>query len=634
MTRLEEQILKANDDYTQGNPTISDLEYDKLVEQLTLENSASSVLNSIGGKELGETVDLEVAMASLDKIKGDKDIRRNLNKITQNNTTTVLGELKLDGVACNLKYENGILVQATTRGDGEEAKDVTANVFLIPNVPKKIDYKDTLFVIGEVVMVVETFTKNFPEAKNPRNTSSGILKRIVITPKDIRCLSFVAFNIDDDTIKSKGFPSAVDMKMYLTKLGFEVLDSHGCSVEGYFTSDMFNHMTAERVKCPYQTDGFVLSSVMMSTRLELGRHSSTNNPKWSFAVKFETEKTETTVRNIEFSVGIDGRITPTLIVDSVDIAGTTVSRCSVGSIENLENLGCYIDSTILIEKGGDIIPHVSEVVIPNWNRKYIEQCPSCLKLASHKTDSDGKISAHVFCDNFDCPERVAKRLTRWITTLEIENIGPSRVQTFIECDIKTPESLYECCFSDFLEMGFTEKGTNKMIDELAKRKTVTVAQFVRAYSYYLGVDCGRAISKKFDDFLNPEIETDLNHFAGLDKSKVRDLGDKVEQFQEAMDEFNEHYGFTFVFSTISNEVKKDMKLTDKSFCFTGAMVNKRKELEVMVLNNGGETKSVSKTLTYLVENPLPSGKKSSKSVKAEKDNVTIITEDEFLEMVK
>ena len=635
--------------YENDEPEIEDFEYDRLLHELiAIEEkypetvTADSPTHRVGGKADTQFTPVEhiVPMESLQDGFGEEDVLafdQRVRAVIPNPTYIV--EPKIDGLSVSLEYENGLLVRGSTRGDGKVGEDVTANIRTIRNIPLKIETDlPVLEVRGEVYMPREVFVALTTEQelngektfKNPRNAAAGSLrqKNPKITSK--RKLDIFTFNIQ--RIEGKNLTSHKESLDFIKALGFNTVPFYtSCrSIEEALAE--IDRIGEIRGTLPFDIDGAVIKVDDFTQREALG--STSKFPKWALAYKYPPEEKETTLLDIEINVGRTGALTPTGIFEPTLLAGTTVSRATLHNQDFIDEKGICIGDRVIIRKAGDIIPEVLCVVSHGENAvpyRIPDVCPSC---GGKVTREEGE--AALRCCNPDCPNQLLRNLIHFCSrdAMDIEGMGTAVLETFVnEGMIKTAADIYSLDrekIASIERMG--EKTADNLIAAAEKSKGNDLARLIYALGIrHIGQKAGALLSDKFTtmDALMDAAAEDIAEIEGFGLIMAK----SVEEF------FSHEESRQLIADLkavgVNMESQKqivDMRFEGKTFVLTGTLsMYKRSEAEKIIESFGGKASgSVSKKTSYV----LAGEDAGSKLKKANELGVTVISEEEFAEMIK
>jgi DNA ligase (NAD+) len=666
LKKIEEKIKKLTDDLNQHNynyyvlnkPTISDYEFDMRLKELeALENeypqfaSSNSPTKRVGGDitKKFKTVKHKYPMLSLANTYSKEELidwENRIKKIVDSEIEYVC-ELKYDGVAISIKYVNGELYQAVTRGDGTKGEDVTVNVRTIKTVPLvlKGDFPNEFEIRGEIVLPIDNFIKINKEREeigeplyaNPRNTASGTLKlqdSKIVAERGLDCFLYsivgenLPFKTHYEAVKKArewGFKIPDESKKYI-QLAYSIDD----------IMDFVNYWDENRFKLPFEIDGIVLKVNNYHLQDELGFTSK--NPRWAISYKFKAERVETQLENVTYQVGRTGAITPVANLLPVLLAGTTVKRASLYNADQIEKLDLHEKDTVFVEKGGEIIPKIVgvnlEKRLPNARPiSFITECPVC-----NSTLIRNEGEANFYCPNeLGCAPQIKGKIEHFISrkAMDIDGMGPETIELFYEAGlVKNVADLYELTFDKIIDLErIADKTANNILQGIEKSKE---RPFERVL-YAIGIRyVGETVAKKLArHFLNIDaiIEASIEELMLADE-----IGEKIAQ--SVVDYFKDDqklkivnrlraYGLKFEVEINKNATNK---LEGKSFVISGVFEKvSRDELKKIIEENGGKnSSSISSKTDFLIAGKNMGPKKLEK---AERLGVKMINEDEFLKML-
>jgi len=627
---------------------ISDQEFDQLLlELIDLENefphlkTVDSPSQRVGGainKDF-ETVVHKSRMLSLGNTYSEEDLiefDKRVEKGLEGQTYEYLCELKFDGVAISLQYENDVLIRAITRGDGTKGDNITDNAKTIKSIPLKIDSGlEALEVRGEVFMpkpVFEQLNKDREEAgeelyANARNTASGSLKMMdsaQVAKRNLNCYLYM--------LLAEGFASHEESIKNLKKWGFNVSPTYKKCKSIKEVLSYINNWSTKRHELPVETDGIVIKVNSLQQQEQLG--FTAKNPKWAISYKYKSENAVTKLNAVTYQVGRTGSITPVAELEPVLLAGTTVKRASLHNANEIARLDLHENDFVYVEKGGEIIPKVTGVDVkkrPLFSSPvaYITNCPSCKSALVRK---EGEASH--YCPNAEaCPPQIKGRIAHFIhrNAMNIDSLGERTISSLFEQGwLSKPSDLYRLTEEQLIALeGFKELSVSNLLNGIKQSKH---APF-EAVLFGLGIRyVGKTVAEKLIEHfrtINAIMDATFDELVS-----VQEIGDRIAEsvishfsIQENRDEIErlKEAGLHFV-STINN--KESNILADKTFVISGVFVNhSRDELKKIIKANGGKVvSSISKKLDYLI-----AGDKMgpSKKEKAEKLEVRIISEEDF-----
>lgn len=629
---LSRLIKKYQDSYYNGEGEISDSEFDALWDELKTLDSENPLFKKVGA-DSGNFSKIRhiMPMGSQEKAANPEQF---LNWAKNHIYDEYLVEYKLDGASLELQYQNGELLRAVTRGDGNTGDEITENAKKMEGVKtalydkelNKIDF--TGAVRGEVIMKHVIHEKYYSDKANCRNAANGLMKR-----KDgngCENLTLIVY----DALSTEGKSPFSDEKEKIEWL----------SSAGFFTSPLYIAKTAQdvisyrsevmeiRKNLDYDIDGLVIKEKKINMD-----DAWRARPDRQIAFKFSLEEAVTVLRNVEWSES-GATYTPIALFDPVSLNGTTVQRASLANPDTMRNLGVKIGSKIVVVKRGEIIPKVESVIKEEKEETrdviYPETCSCC---GSNLVDDGSRL----FCPDKSCAKRVLHQIQKWISVVDIRDFGETLIKSlFDDRVLKSISDIYKLTVEDLTPYFLNEEslesqkislGAKKVFESIHSRTSMTLAVFLAGFDIEgLGetmiqkvVDAGfNTLEKIFS-----ACESDISGIYGF-----AEITAKI--FVEGINENKEEMLFLTENNLIRLEDSEGGSLQGKSFCFTGELKTmKRSDAEALVKQNGGSCKSsVTKDLTYLVTNDTASG--SSKNKKASQYGIPIINEEEFLKLVK
>ncbi|WP_289021111.1 NAD-dependent DNA ligase LigA [uncultured Salegentibacter sp.] len=642
--------------YIEDKPEISDYDFDmKLKELQQLEEQhpefedSNSPTRRVGGAitKNFNTVVHDHRMYSLSNSYSKEELEdweKRIEKAIGGKVQYVC-ELKYDGASISLTYENGMLKRAVTRGDGFQGDDVTNNIKTIKSVPLKLkgDFPKKFDIRGEIVLPYEGFAKMNAERieageepyANPRNTASGSLKlqdsaEVAKRPLDCLLYSLVA---DSLPVKSQfeGLEKAREW-------GFKVPAEAELKNSIAEVLEYVNYWDQYRHDLPYETDGVVVKVNSFDQQDELGY--TAKSPRWAMAYKFKAEQESTKLNKITYQVGRTGAITPVANLNPVQLAGTTVKRASLHNADQIEKLDVREGDIVFVEKGGEIIPKIVGVDFTQRDpatpeTKYAETCPEC---DSELVRKEGE--AQHYCPNYHgCPPQIIGRIQHFISrkAMDIEGLGGETVALLVNANlIANYADLYTLKKEDVLPLErMAEKSADNLINGIEKSKEIPFERVLFALGIrYVGETVAKKLAKYYksiDALASANIE-DLTAVDEIGKRIAQSVTDFfASEENKVIIERLKDYGLQLEIAVQELENQSD-KLGGNTFVISGVFEKvSRNELKKMIEDNGGKVSgSISGKTNYLVagDNMGP-----SKLTKAEKLGTTIISEDEFLEML-
>lgn len=648
---LKDEINKANYKYyVEDNPSISDFEYDQMfaeLKRLEEENplfiSPDSPTQRVGSvSEKFFPHKHKYRLYSLDNTYEYDDLEDWYKKIVKEyNDQELVCELKIDGLAMALTYENGVFVRGVTRGDGITGEDITNNLKTVKAIPLKLFEPVSVEVRGEVYMPKESFEKlNEENLKNgeklfanPRNAAAGSIRQLdskITAKRDLSMFCYTAIFTGDIKNPPKNH---YDSLMYLKKLGFKVNPNIRLCKNAKEAIEYCKEWDEKRFSLDYATDGVVIKVNDFLVQQEMGFTSRA--PKWATAFKFPPEEVTTKLLSIEESVGKTGAITPIAILEPVQLGGSTVARASLHNFDEVGRLDVRIGDRVYIKKAAEIIPKVVKVIEDEEHYKLPEyvppkKCPSCgSELQLHDEE------VNLYCDNPDCPAKRCAKIEFWVSkdAMDIDKVGPSVIeQLYTKNFIKTPVDLYKLTMQDFMMLDLVkEKSAFNMFNAIQDSKNKPLSRLLTAFTIKnVGKETAGVLASEFgtlDNLMNATIE-DLSKVEGVGEIIAKDIFDffrKPETIQMIEELRSLGVEPAPPVQNISDEFK------GKTFVLTGTLQNMtRDEASEIIKQMGGKTSSsVSKNTSFVVAGESA----GSKLDKAQKLGVIILTENDFLNMI-
>jgi len=649
-----------HDYYVLNNPTISDFEFDTLLKELEqLEKqhpefaSPNSPTKRVGGDITKNfpAVKHIYPMLSLANTYSKEELAEwesRLKKLNGNtNAIEYVCELKYDGVAIGIRYENGELIQAVTRGDGTQGEDVTHNVRTIKTIPLQLkgDYPKKFEIRGEIFFPLKNFEKLNKKKEelgeqlyaNPRNTASGTLKlqdSKVVAKRGLDCMLYGVYG------ENLGFKTHSEAVENASKWGFKIPTQNKNYIKIVHSveeiMDFINHWDKDRKHLPFEVDGIVLKVNHYDQQNEMG--FTAKNPRWAISYKFKAERVETLLESVSYQVGRTGAITPVANLTPVQLAGTTVKRASLHNADQIEKLNLHLNDYVFVEKGGEIIPKIVGVNLDRRQEntaaiQYITHCPECKTELVRK---EGE--ANHYCPNeLGCAPQIKGKVEHFISrkAMNMDGLGPETIDMFFDAKlIQNAADLYSLTFEKMINLErMADKSVNNILKSLETSKKVPFERVLFALGIrYVGETVAKKLAKHFknmDAIINASFD-ELIH--------VDEIGDKIAMSLQAY--FQEERNVNLInalknqgiqFEMIENENSTN-KLDGQTFVISGVFEEiSRNEVKKLIEVNGGKnTTSISAKTNYLV-----AGAKMgpAKLAKAEKLGINIISEQEFLNMI-
>lgn len=637
---LVNKLNKARRAYYQESYEImSDFEYDKLYDQLeALEKETGIILSNSPTQQVGYIV-----LSELKKVKHDKkmlslDKTKDIYKIEDFlSTEKGLLSFKMDGLTIVLTYNDGNLISAVTRGNGEIGEDITHNCKVFKNIPLKIPFKDELIIRGEALISFKDF-ENINENleitekyKNPRNLCSGTVRQLNNEITKDRNVSFLAFSL----VKcNKEFNLKSEQLQFLASLGFEIVEY--ALVDKYNVEKTILNFEKKVETNKFATDGLVITFDNIAYSNSLGETSKF--PKDSIAFKWADDLATTTLLDVEWNTSRTGLINPIAIFEPVELEGTTVNRASLHNISIIKNLKLGIGDIIKVYKANMIIPQVAENETNSDNLKIPEKCNACGGKAETIQIRDGLA---LKCTNPTCIAKVINGIVHYVSrdAMNITDFSKATIEKFINNKFITNYTdIYniEKYKDDIINMqGFGEKSYNNLINAIEKSKNTTLANFIYALGIeHIGLSNAKTLCKyfsyNFDNIKNATLEQ-IIAIDGFGEIMAKSLVDYFNN-ENNLNLINKVLPLLKLNDNINNTENTSLK--DKVFVITGDLqtFKNRKELQQKIEDLGGKvTNSVSSKTDYLINNDKNST--SSKNKKAKELNINIISEEDFLDLI-
>ncbi|MDQ7818273.1 MAG: NAD-dependent DNA ligase LigA [Melioribacteraceae bacterium] len=664
LIRIEElrKLIKEHDHnyFVLAQPIISDYDYDQLFNELRLleKENPRYITHDSPTQRVGSDISNEFnpiihkyPMLSLSNTYSEDELidfdRRVKDVLPNMDSVEYVCELKIDGVSVSLRYYNGILQTAATRGDGTVGEDITNNVKTIRSVPlsiKKIpDYQFSEFEIrGEIYMEIEQFNRLNEERElngektfaNPRNSTAGTIKLMnpkLVARRPLQIFTYYFFSESDELI------SHFENLKLLEELGFRVNSNYKLCKSMDDVLDYCREWEKKRDFLPYEIDGIVVKVNSLKHQKVLGNIAK--SPRWAVAFKFKAKQEKTRLNKITWQVGRTGTLTPVAELDPVFLAGSTISRATLHNTDEIERKDIREGDWVIIEKGGDVIPKVVAVDLEKRlpDTKIAEPPDKCPVCNSKLFNPENEVA--IYCENNSCPAQIKGRLEHFAArgAMDITGLGESLINLFVNLGyLKNYSDIYHLKEKRD-ELIKIERLGAKSIDNLLKAIEDSIKRPFDKVLFALGIRyVGSGASKKLaDHFLSidslskaskEQIEEVSEIGPSISNSIIRffsDLNNKknIERLKQA------GLKLSFEKKKISSNI-----FSGKSFVLTGTLSSMpREEAKEKIIFNGGKvTSSVSKKTNYVIAGEYP----GSKYIDAQKLGIKIITEDEFLEMIR
>ncbi len=646
MDRMRELIEILNNAskayYQEDREIMSDFEYDRLYDELcALEKETGIILSASPTQKVGHQllsslnkVRHESRMLSLDKTKDTQVLKSFLG------THKGILSYKMDGLTVVLTYRDGELKQAVTRGNGEIGEDITHNAVFFKNIPLKIDFKGELILRGEAVISFNDFNiineSLAPEDKykNPRNLCSGTVRQLNSQIAAKRNVNFIAFSL----FKAEGKTFGDDKNErfdWLEKMGFDCVKRR--EVTAASIEQTVRDFEAEIPNNRFATDGLVLTFSSVEYSESLG--TTAKFPKDSIAFKWADELAETTLKEVFWNTSRTGLINPIAVFEPVELEGTTVERASLHNLSIVESLKLGIGDKITVYKANMIIPQVAENLTQSGNIEIPKVCPVCGSESEIISLRDGKA---LKCPNPNCKAQRVSSLEHFVSrdAMNIEGLSEATIEKFIEkgfIDNYTDLFRLSKYRDEIINMdGFGEKSYNNIISAIEKSSTIALPNFIYALGINnVGLSNAKLLCKKFNNSLDKIRKADFDDLISIDGFGDVIADSIIKYFNNTENNSLLDNVLNYITFITDNEYTSDLKLENTTFVVTGDVhiYKNRKELQAHIEKLGGKvTGSVSTKTNYLINNDVNSS--SSKNKKAKELNIPIISEEEFLDLIK
>lgn len=642
--------------YKECQPLISDYEYDLLLKELEKAEKEHPewIVSHSPAKRVGESVSKgfkqgkhETQMLSLANTYSEKEIEdflKRVEKLLGKKDITYCLELKMDGTAVSLRYEKGYLIRALTRGNGKVGDDVTANIKTIKSIPLKLSGKapEVIEVRGEIFLATNTFQQLNSQREeegealwaNPRNAAAGSLKLLNSQEVAKRKLEIVCYGVAHG---DKHAHSQFDLHHLLKKLGLPIgfLENLAKAHDLKGILAFAKKILAKRDKLPFEIDGIVIKVDDLKLHERLG--VTGKSPRFAVAYKFAPEQVYTKINDITVQVGRTGVLTPVAELEPAKLAGSTIARATLHNRDEIKRKDIRIGDTVLIEKGGDVIPKVVSVNLKKRPKnshawKMVLSCPACKSKVVH---IEGEVA--VRCPNSKCTGRRHRNLAFFASkvAMDIENLGTKVVEKLIEKKlVNRPSDIY-ALDEKMLEKieGFKEKSIKNLLTSIEESKECSLARFILALEIkYVGAETAELLAEEFGDLktIQKLKEEELLAVEGIGEKAAKAI---VEYFQ---DQDNLAEIKRLLERGVNPKAEKKKKITGhkfagKTFVLTGALKeHTRQEATALIKERGGKTAgSVSKKTDFVLLGEDP----GSKYNKAKELGIEIISEAEFKRML-
>lgn len=638
--------------YNQDTPELSDYEYDNLMKELiNLEQEnpnlkrIDSPTSRVGGKPLDkfEQIIHKIPMLSLSNAYSDQDLKdfdKRVRDMVSEEVEYVV-EFKIDGLSVGLTYNDGIFEKGATRGDGVVGEDVSQNLMTVKSIPLKIDEDNEIVVRGEVYISKQNF-KNVNENQeelglqlfaNPRNLAAGSLRQLDSKLTSKRPLDIFVFNLEHgENIEFKSHSQSLE---FLKNLGFAVSPNYKVCNKIEAVIDFINYWTENREKLDFEIDGMVIKVNKLSQREFMGY--TAKSPRWAIAYKFPAERKKTKIIDIIVEVGRTGNITPTAVLEPVRLAGTSVSRATLHNEDYIKEKDIKINDTVLVQKAGDIIPQVIEVIKEERSGEEIEfempkECPVCNEPTVRL---DGE--AAVKCINMSCPAQIRRGIIHFVSrdAMNIDGLGESIITLLLnEKIIEDIADLYNIKKEDVINLErMGDKSATNLVNSIEKSKSNDLWRLINGLGIkFVGVKGAKILAANFKD---------IDEIINASNEKLIELEEFGETMANSVIQFFKEEKNINVIEKLKNAGVNTKVIVDENasipkifegmkIVLTGTLPTlKRNDAKEMIEARGGKaTASVSKSTTFV----LAGEEAGSKLTKANELGVKVVDEDIFIKL--
>lgn len=637
ISALGDLLKKYKDAYYNGQPLVSDAAYDQLEDELRELDPQHPLLSSVGapvpakakGRAAGaavsewEKAQHKIPMGSLNKATDEAEfmawVSRCEEHAAREKLPGVASDLfvteKLDGISLEVIYENGVMTEAITRGDGQVGERITTNVARMKGVPARLKEPLNVSVRGEIILKLSDMKRSFPNASNARNMASGTAKRFDGTGCEHLTVLFYDLEGEDAVDEVRKFAR-------LKQLGFETPNLRATDAAGAL--QMYRDYAATtRAGLDYDIDGLVIRCNPVRTQALLGELGG--RPRAAVALKFASQTKVTRLKRIVWDTGDSGRVTPIAEFDMVWIGGAHLERASLHNASNVRALNISEGDEILVSRRNDVIPQVEEVVVKHGPPVVV---PTTCAVCNSKLVSEGEF---ISCRNTQCRAVVEGRIKNWVDAQDVHDFGGHIVGELVRSGlVKEPSDLYKLKYQDVAKLEHMgEISAKKILANLQAKLPLSLPLFLASLGIeHFALQTAKLIvGNGFDTLekVRKATEAEIAAIPGLGPSKARVV---VEGLRARSAEIER----LLAVGVVPVAPSHGGPLAGLSFCFTGALSRPRKELEGLVEKHGGNLLSgVTKDLKYLVMSDPNSG--SSKAEKARKYGTKCIDEAEFLKIV-
>ena len=648
--------------YDNNNPKVSDLEYDELKEEILLLESRYKFLKSkkspskiVGFKPSKNFTKSKhrVPMLSLANAFSEEDLinfeKRIINYISEEEGFKISysAEPKIDGISASLTYKNGDLIKGLSRGDGKEGEDITANIFTIKDIPKKIvkkNFPEEIDIRGEVFIQNSDFEILKEKFANPRNAASGSLRQK--NPKDTGKipLKFIAYTYGYE--KGLNIENQFEYLKNLNEWGFKTNPFNRLITGVKNLLINYNDIEKKRSDIDFDIDGIVYKINDFKLQKRLGNVA--NAPRWAIAHKFSSNKGVSTIKNIEIQIGRTGALTPVAKIKPINIGGVVVSNATLHNEDEIERKDIRIGDTVIVERAGDVIPHILSVDLKKRSKdikKFIfpKNCPSCgsktikeFNIITKKNDAVRRCTS----EGYECEKISIEKLKHFVSkeALNIDGFGKKIVENFYKLKlIQQPQDIFKLDFKIIEKLeGWGKLSVENLKYAINEKKNISIEKLIYSLGIrHIGLENAKLISKYYKSFSNfKKLSTtkkysELLNIDGIGETQVNSIKNFFSN-KINLNVINKLEDILNIKNAIENN--KNGKLKDKTFMITGKLNGvSRAEIKSLIEENSGTTVSnVSKKLNYLIVGEKPTKRKieAAKSLK-----ITTLNQKQFLKLL-
>lgn len=640
--------------YNQDEPEISDFEYDNLMKELIKieeENPelkrTDSPTNRVGGKPLDkfEQIVHKIPMLSLSNAYSGQDLRDFDKRVRDmvNDDVEYVVEFKIDGLSVGLTYNDGVFEKGATRGDGVVGEDISKNLMTVKTIPLKIEEDNEIVVRGEVYICKENFNKINAQQEeaglqlfaNPRNLAAGSLRQLDSKLTAKRPLDIFIFNLEHG--ENLEFESHSESLEFLKSQGFKVSPNYKVCNKIDEVIDYIEYWTKNRGNLDFEIDGMVIKVNNLKQREVMGY--TAKSPRWAIAYKFPAEQKKTKIIDIIVEVGRTGTITPTAVLEPVRLAGTSVSRATLHNEDYIREKDIRINDVVLVQKAGDIIPQVVEVIKEERTGDELafempKKCPVC---SEPTVRLEGEVA--VKCINMSCPAQIRRGIIHFVSrdAMNIDGLGESIITLLLnEKIIEDVADLYSIKKEDVVNLErMGEKSANNLVKSIKKSKENDLWRLINGLGIkFVGVKGAKILAKNFDS-LDSIIKASIEDLINLEEFGEIMAKSVIEFFKEeknlnVIDKLKNAGVNMNAEDDSNNDIPKIFE--GMKIVLTGTLPTlKRNDAKEIIESRGGKaTSSVSKSTTFV----LAGEEAGSKLTKANELGIKVIDENQFIELAK